>query len=753
MAATSIPPITFKNGFKEPSSGTPWIQETQPGDDEPSYVPPPSLELLTSTHHNSLGINVLRTWPTLENGTNNPHGLPEWFKKEKEVDVLICGAGPSGLEIALSLLRQGVTFRIVDKAPTPLISGRADALQPRYLETLHHWGLAKEVLDEGPLLNYTTIYKDGQKILFKQAWNSDSRYRGLSITTQGQVERIFIRDLLRHQKVIERSTTVKNFSVEPEKAGETHPVKATLINEKTGEEETIKAKFLVGADGARSQIRKSCNIPFEGTSTNLYWGIIDCVWETDFPHAWTFGLVLNSEHGGCVLVPREDGHTRIYTQLDTSFTGPLGQARQNNDATFAEIGGGINVHSITPDEVLEQTNRIFAPYKLKFASPVSWFSIWKISERVAREFSAHHNRVHLVGDAAHIHSVMGAFGLNISLLDAANLGWKLGLSAQGLADPAILLPTYSLERRRHAVRIIETSGSYLRFVCNSNLDVLKLDGPGTEARDDAFDEPTSEFDPGAGEPNPDLQFMKRFYYKNANFLLGIDNPYGNTVLNPPRTCVRSLQASEIKNGVRAPNPRVCFGLTKCGYLYDKFGTASQFNLVVFGSDLSGPIRRRLATLANSLKADSHSFYNRFGGAERFKVVLVTKCLPLDTERKLLSDEDGHDLSIFLNPKVATVVYDDRAPDEDAHLQYGVNHANGAVIVIRPDLWMGISTWADGLEKLDKYFEGFLLPVEAPKNVKSNGTNGHKNGNSNGYSNGIATAHTNGKANGKLNGFY
>lgn len=91
--ATTLPAFTFANGFKQRIPGTPWVHEYTPGSEPPNYVVPPSVELLTSTRHNALGENVQRVWPTLTDGTNSPHGTPEWFKKEKEVDVLICGGG------------------------------------------------------------------------------------------------------------------------------------------------------------------------------------------------------------------------------------------------------------------------------------------------------------------------------------------------------------------------------------------------------------------------------------------------------------------------------------------------------------------------------------------------------------------------------------------------------------------------------------------------------------------------------------
>ena len=169
-----------------------------------------------------------------------------------------------------------------------MIAGRADGVQPRFLETLHCWGLATEVHEEGPLIERTAIYKDGKKLFFGSSHQSDSRYRGLHIITQGQLERIYIRDLLRHQKLVERNKVIADFNVSNDGRTE-YPVQAVLRNEATGCEDEIKAKFLIGSDGAGSFVRKKLQIPFDGVSTNIYWGILDAVFESDYPHAWVFG--------------------------------------------------------------------------------------------------------------------------------------------------------------------------------------------------------------------------------------------------------------------------------------------------------------------------------------------------------------------------------------------------------------------------------------------------------------------------------
>ncbi|KAI1324238.1 FAD binding domain-containing protein [Xylariaceae sp. FL0255] len=750
--AFAVPPSTWENGFKQPSTGQPWLtsntkQNGDPEDDPTAYVTPPSKEIVTSDAHNDLGINVIRTWPTLYDGTNNPHGIPNWWKPQEQVDVLISGAGPSGLAVAASLARQGVTFRIIDKSDGPLNAGRADGVQPRFLETIAMWGLAPEIHEEGPLIERTAIYKEGKKLLFNRSHQSDSRYRGLHIITQGQVERIYVRDLARHQVLVERSSVLSNYTIQEEKDA-SHPIHAVIKNQRTGEESAVRAKYLIGSDGAASMIRKGLNIPFDGVSTGIYWGIMDCLFLTDYPHAWMFGSVIRSKCGGCVIIPREDGYIRLYTQLDLSMTGDLAASRQARDPAFNEAGGKIDVHSITPEEVLEQANRIFAPYKLSFGAPLSWFAIWKISERVARSYSSPDNRVHLVGDAAHVHSVMGAFGLNASILDAANVAWKVGFAAKGKAKKDMLLPTYNGERRQHAVRVIEVSGTYLRFVCGSELHVPNIrdvEALNRESNGQALEivsngetnghtngvtngHTNGHLSNGHGH-NPDfykdnkqrkpadiesedfeevkkadMEFLGNFFKTNGQFLLGVDCPYGPSIIRPSISDSTTRPLS-VKPGVRAPNPRVCFGTEETGYLYDKLAGAARFHIVVFASSLRGKqIQKRLRSFVDAVR-DPAGFYRRFGGSETFNLVVVAKLLPF--ELQALEPSAVELIDLLRNEGAAQVLFDDRAPDEDAHTTWGASHATGGVAVIRPDLWVGMTALPDQMEAVRDYFAGFM----------------------------------------------
>lgn len=304
----------------------------------------------------------------------------------------------------------------------------------------------------------------------------------------------------------------------------------------------------------------------------------------------------------------------------------------------------------------------------------------------------------LVDFSSHVHSAMGAFGLNAAMMDAANLAWKLGLCAQGHANLSSLGPTYDRERRLHARRIINVSGSYLRFLCNSKFPPTNLKGLGVDLGDDYVEPPALD-----GSTAGDLKFLRAFYTTHSQFLLGVDAAYGSSAICPPSVQGTSPTPISVLNGVRAPNPRICFDYGTTGYLYDKMTGGAKFHIVVFGSDLQGPVRDRLARFSTAL--GSSGFYSRFGGSTRFNVFLVVKTLPFETANLL----EGSELSNL--QRRATVLYDDRAPDEDAHYWYGVNHARGAVVVVRPDLWVGVSAFPEAPQQLDDYFESFLVPVD------------------------------------------
>ena len=230
------------------------------------------------------------------------------------------------------------------------------------------------------------------------------------------------------------------------------------------------------------------------------------------------------------------------------------------------------------------------------------------------------------------------------------------------------------ERRFHANRIIHVSGSYLRFICNSTFPLAEF--PHEKKEWPPLPKP-QRYQPAEGKPQEDLEFLKTFFGSNGAFLLDLDADYAPSVINPQG----ETSAIAPRNGVRAPNPRVCLDSSQTGYLYDVLTGAAKLHLFIFASDLKGPVRKRLRKFAAAMFEPS-SFFLTFGALSRFNLVLVTKCVPYELASLLASE------SLEIPRQRCTIVYDDRAPDEDAHTCYEVDHAKGAVVFVRPDLWIG-----------------------------------------------------------------
>ncbi|KAJ8516173.1 hypothetical protein ONZ45_g6510 [Pleurotus djamor] len=621
-----------------------------------SYVEPFTTPYVNKSLPNHLGVTDIPSYPDLLNGTNCPNPAIPNFKPPSKIDVMIVGAGPVGLLTAASLVRQGVVVRIIDRSPHPLIVGRADSLQPRTMEVFQQLGLGAEVFALGPRLEHTVVYKDGKKEIFAESHRApvnEARYQGLHDATQTEVEHLLIRDLVRHGVLVERPCTATSYKFDEEAdPSVTHPITINVTNHATGAEEVVEARYLVGSDGAHSMIRKSLPIEFPGIKTDLHWGIVDAVIDTDFPHRWTFGTVLSSEHGGCLIIPRE-----------------------------RDMWG--------PEEVLEQLNKIYAPYTLKYASPVDWYTILTISERVASSFT-YKDRIFLAGDSCHVHSAKGAFGMNTGIMDAHNLAWKLAMLVKNIAKPG-LLNTYDVERRENALRAVATSARYLRFVGNCTFQ--NLDGS-----EDTPEVDEDQLDLAPGE-DPHIAFFKKFAQENTRFLIGLDVDYKNNLINFPV----DPAITGVRSGYRAPDPRVALSKSHSARLYDAFGGVDQFKLLIFGSNLAGGVTSHLDTVNNYL-ASSKSFFNSYGNI--FKTLVVARCTPSEGEARIAEFP-------YLQ-KNAQVVYDDQLPlgifGGDAHSIYGVNHTDGAIVVVRPDTWVGTAVKLANVADLESYFESFLIKV-------------------------------------------
>ena len=165
-------------------------------------------------------------------------------------------------------------------------------------------------------------------------------------------------------------------------------LKAAELNAKANTVETVKAKYVVGADGAHSWVRKQLGFALEGEQTDYIWGVLDIVPITDFPDIRSRCAIHSASSGSVMVIPRENKLVRLYIQLTT--TSKIGDQDSRADRSW-----------ITPQHILESAQRIMAPYKLDYRK-LDWWTAYQIGQRVGSNFSAH-ERVFLAGDAVHTH--------------------------------------------------------------------------------------------------------------------------------------------------------------------------------------------------------------------------------------------------------------------------------------------------------------------------------------------------------------
>lgn len=212
----------------------------------------------------------------------------------------------------------------------------------------------------------------------------------------------------------------------------------------------------------------------------------------------------------------------------------------------------------------------------------------------------------------------------------------------------------------------------------------------------------------------DKVFLRAFFKRNAKFLLGVETPIVPSVICQANGVSDTQRPTTILAGARAPNPRVCLENGLTSYLYDKMMGVSRFHILVFCSDLQGPVRVQLKSFSRQTFGCG-GFFGRFCGSEMFNIVLIVKAPPHELENCIRDDSD---LVTLRNQ--SSIVFDDRAPDEDAHYWYGINHARGGVIVVRPDLWVGTSVWPEQSDLLKDFFGQFVFEAPVVQDSKLQG---------------------------------
>lgn len=620
-----------------------------------------------------------------------PYPEPPIVELPSEVDVLIIGTGPAGLTMARQMSEfSDIKTCIVDMAPGPLLFGRADGISCRTMEIMEAFNSSEMVVKETYQLKQNTFWEpdvanpENIKLTHKIA---DAR-AGLSEFTHGIVNQARLHELL--VDGMERSIThlSPHYSRELIEMQidenltqdlEAYPITATFRRtDKAGEgkTETVRARFVVGSDGARSKVRKSMDIPLEGDSANKAWGVMDILLNTDFPDIRVKSFIQSKEHGAVMTIPREGGYLcRFYVELDL-----LGKDKRAKDV------------KLTEKDIIAKAQKIFTPYTLD-VKEVAWWSIYEVGQRIAERFDNRPvgssddiiPRAFVSGDACHTHSPKGGWGLNTSLPDTFNLGWKMAAVLQGRSDPK-LLSTYCTERRKVAQQLIDADRELSKLVATrptagDNSEQAKVDTAKIEA------------------------FMKR----QSGFVSGTSIEY-----YPSYICT-GQENQELATGYKigqrfhsAEATRVADGRSQhLGHLVKADG---RWRIFLFGgeqnpTDPSSDVYQFVEFLAKDASSP------------------VQKYTPSGTDIDSVFDtyavfqQQGlsmHDLQDYLWPakgKYGLRDYEKVFQAEEANDIYdlrGINRKDGCVVIVRPDQHIANILPVTAHEELSKFFDVFMI---------------------------------------------
>ena len=350
-----------------------------------------------------------------------------------DTDVIIVGAGPTGLALACQLIRYGVNFVIIDKKGSTTPFSRAIGVQARTLEIYEQIGLANKLIALGKPAEKVRMIEGGVvrgEAILKDIGTGLSAYPFMLIVEQGMHEALLYEHIRSHGRDVDWQTELTSFTQDIDGV-------TAIIQGADGQPKTIKAKYLVGCDGAKSFVRHSLGLTFEGDTVDRMFYVADVQIDWQFSHDAL--QICLAKHTITAFFPMVgDNRYRIVGTFPEGYDGDEG------DVLFQEI-----------------ERQIQADTEIKLAiSNVNWFSVYKVHSRAVNKFSE--GRCFVAGDAAHIHTPAGGQGMNTGIQDGYNLAWKLALACQGRSGSA-LLETYNEERLPNAHRLLQTTDRLFEF--------------------------------------------------------------------------------------------------------------------------------------------------------------------------------------------------------------------------------------------------------------------------------------------------
>ncbi|WP_331774678.1 FAD-binding monooxygenase [Sulfurospirillum sp. 1612] len=612
-------------------------------------------------------------------------GSPEIFTPAKgregiqgavpeKLDVLIIGSGPAGLTLAAQLAAYPqIQTRIVEQKEGPMVLGQADGVSCRSMEMFKAFGFAEDVLKEGYWVNETNFWKPDTKNsshIVRDARVQDVK-DGLSemphiILNQARVHDKYL-EVMRHSPSrleVDYQHRLMDLKIEPDEA---YPVAVRLA---CGDEvKTVRARYVVGCDGARSLVRNAIGRELKGDYANQAWGVMDVLPVTNFPDIRFKCIIKSASHGNILLIPREGGHmVRMYVELDKINT--RGESKK-----------------VTLEKLIATAQNIFHPYTFE-AKEVSWWSVYEVGHSVTDKFDDvphdEQNRrlphVFIAGDACHTHSAKAGQGMNVSMGDTFNLGWKLASVLMGQSD-ASLLHTYSAERQAVAQGLIDYDHKWSRVM-------------GASIKEEAMS-------------------VKDHFIQGGVFTAGLSVQYTPSILTAEATWQSLARGFEIgKRFHSAPVIRLADG--KRIHLGDTIKADTRWRLYAFsGHENPANSNSAITKLCEFLEKSPKSPIVKY----------TQKNEDIDAVISLYGvfQQHHHDIDFeamppLLKPSIGRYGLKDYekmyAPDfkngDDIFEMRGIDRKRGCLVIVRPDQYVAHVVPLNAYEELERFFSKILI---------------------------------------------
>jgi phenol 2-monooxygenase len=627
-------------------------------------------------------------------GISDPAGdaeAPRSGSLPAEVDVLIVGCGPAGLTLAAQLAAfPGISTRIIDQKDGPLKLGQADGIACRTMEMFEAFGFCERVLKESYWVNETSFWKPDEnrpENIVRSGRIRDTE-EGLSefphvILNQARVHDFYL-DVMRNaptRLAPDYARRLAGLTIVAGAEAGTHPVTATIERvdpAQEGELETVRARYVVGCDGARSAVRKALGRELRGDSANQVWGVMDVLAVTDFPDIRLKALVTSASEGGIVIIPREGGYlVRLYVELD--------KLNENERVSSRNIG---------VEDLIAAARRILHPHTLE-VKEVAWWSVYEIGQRLCDKFddvpeaetATRLPHVFIAGDACHTHSPKAGQGMNVSMRDSFNLGWKLASVLEGRCAPGIL-HTYSAERQAVAKELIDFDRQWAKML--------------------------SERPKAANGEGGDPAEVQNYFVRHGRYTAGTTIQYRPSIISAAPTHQHLAEGLPI--GMRFHSaPVVRLADAKPMQLGHVVKADGRWRLFAFaGAGDRGGASSGVRALCDFLGEAPDSPVRKYtaAGADIDAVIDVRavfqehhRALDIESMPALLLPAKGR-YGLRDYEKMFCV---DQSGGGDIFEMRGIDRERGCMVVVRPDQHVAHVLPLDGYDELAAFFGGFLTP--------------------------------------------